>query len=187
MFCFVVDDLYNFFSHHGSVVSSTLLRESDGRSRGFGFIIYSTREETENVLRKGRQEQWQMKGKEMNIKLAEPKESTRHTTTSEDRKLFVGALAPTVTDEQFREHFAKFGQLVDSVVIKDRTTGVNRGFGYIQYASEVGMENCLSSSHEFDGQIAEVRKAVSKQAIADKVGHQRADRHGRRGKQCKQH
>ena len=41
------------------------------------------------------------------------------------RKVFVGGLAPTVTDTDFRAFFEKFGAIVDAVVMFDRQVRIN--------------------------------------------------------------
>lgn len=38
------------------------------------------------------------------------------------RKLFVGGLSYSTTDESLREYFSRFGELVDCVVMKDPAT-----------------------------------------------------------------
>jgi len=38
------------------------------------------------------------------------------------RKLFIGGLSYSTTDESLREYFSQFGDLIDCVVMKDATT-----------------------------------------------------------------
>ena len=46
------------------------------------------------------------------------------------RKLFIGGISFTTTDEEFYTYFKKFGDLEDCVIIRDKDTGRSRGFGY---------------------------------------------------------
>ncbi len=46
--------------------------------------------------------------------------------------LFVGNLDWTVTHEELRDLFARFGQVSSTVVIRDRETGRSRGFGFVE-------------------------------------------------------
>ena len=46
------------------------------------------------------------------------------------RKLFIGGVSFSTTDEDFFKYFAKFGELEDCVLIREKDTGQSRGFGY---------------------------------------------------------
>jgi RNA recognition motif-containing protein len=43
----------------------------------------------------------------------------------------------TVNDEQFLCFFEQFGEVIDSVVMVDRSTKRSRGFGFVTFASQV--------------------------------------------------
>ncbi|KAI9176559.1 hypothetical protein LWI28_004279 [Acer negundo] len=49
-------------------------------------------------------------------------------------KIFIGGLARETTSAQFVKHFGKYGEITDSVIMKDRKTGQPRGFGFVTYA-----------------------------------------------------
>ena len=54
---------------------------------------------------------------------------------SNNKKLYVGSLPYSVTEDELRELFAPFGQ-VDSVrIITDKFTGQSKGFGFVEMAS----------------------------------------------------
>ena len=46
-------------------------------------------------------------------------------------RLFVGGLGTTITEEHLREAFSAFGEIVDCVVMIERSTGQSRGFGFV--------------------------------------------------------
>jgi hypothetical protein len=46
-------------------------------------------------------------------------------------RLFVGGLGTTITEEQLREAFSAFGEIVDCVLMVERSTGQSRGFGFV--------------------------------------------------------
>lgn len=66
-----------------------------------------------------------------------PSSSRAPTKPVESKKIFVGGLAPTVTEQAFRQYFEKFGRLVDAVVMMDRNTQRSRGFGFVTFEAEV--------------------------------------------------
>ena len=49
------------------------------------------------------------------------------------RKLFIGGLNYKTTDEGLRDFYSKWGDLTDSVVMKDGQTGKSRGFGFVTF------------------------------------------------------
>eukprot|EP00339_Tiarina_fusa_P018330 CAMPEP_0117033906 /NCGR_PEP_ID=MMETSP0472-20121206/24190_1 /TAXON_ID=693140 ORGANISM="Tiarina fusus, Strain LIS" /NCGR_SAMPLE_ID=MMETSP0472 /ASSEMBLY_ACC=CAM_ASM_000603 /LENGTH=386 /DNA_ID=CAMNT_0004742951 /DNA_START=741 /DNA_END=1901 /DNA_ORIENTATION=+ len=64
----------------------------------------------------------------------DPAQATKLSSGHRDpRKLFVGGLPPDITQEEFQTFFAKFGTIVDSVVMFDRETRRSRGFGFVTF------------------------------------------------------
>ena len=51
---------------------------------------------------------------------------------AQNRKLFIGGVAPEITQEQFKQHFDKFGNVVEAIIMKD-AQGASRGFGFVRY------------------------------------------------------
>ena len=51
------------------------------------------------------------------------------------RKLFLGGLDYSTTEDGLRNHFDKYGKLVDVVVMRFPDTKRSRGFGYVIYQS----------------------------------------------------
>lgn len=51
-------------------------------------------------------------------------------------KLFVGGLPWSTSDDELREAFAPFGEVVDAKVVTDRETGRSRGFGFVTFSSD---------------------------------------------------
>ena len=69
------------------------------------------------------------------------------------RKLFVGGLNRSTSDEVFKEYFSPWGEIEDSVIIKDDNTNESRGFGFITYshfatADEVLKNRYVSGAHK---------------------------------------
>ena len=77
-------------------------------------------------------------------------------------KLFVSNLASTVTEETLRDLFGEKGRRVGEVtVITERTTGISRGFGFVQLNTTAEAMDAVSTLHgrEVDGRIMAVREA----------------------------
>ena len=55
----------------------------------------------------------------------------------------------------FNKHFGKYGEIVDSVIMKDRFTGQPRGFGFITYADPSVVDKVIEDSHIINGKQVE--------------------------------
>ncbi|XWS67024.1 hypothetical protein CRYUN_Cryun05aG0250800 [Craigia yunnanensis] len=61
--------------------------------------------------------------------------SIRLNSTLTSPKLFISGLSRETTNEQFKEAFNPFGQIVEAKVITDRVSGRSKGFGFVTYTS----------------------------------------------------
>lgn len=61
------------------------------------------------------------------------------------KKLFVGNLAYSVTENDLKDAFAKVGEVVSARVITDQATGRSKGFGFVEMASDEDGEKAISS------------------------------------------
>ena len=79
-------------------------------------------------------------------------------------KLFVGGLSSDTTTEDLRASFAKFGDIVDVVVITDRATSQSRGFGFVTYSSSTVAETAIKEMNgvELDGRTLKVNRAETR-------------------------
>lgn len=79
------------------------------------------------------------------------------------RKLVVLGIPWDVDTEGLRQYMMKFGQLDDIIVMKDRSTGRSRGFGYVTFSSTDDAEKALSTQHSLNGRMLEVKVATPKE------------------------
>ena len=79
-------------------------------------------------------------------------------------KLFVGGLGPTTTEADLRTFFSRFGELVEAVVIPNRSTGQSRGFGFVSYQSSAAAEAAIKGMNgvELDGHPLKVNRAEAR-------------------------
>jgi len=62
-----------------------------------------------------------------------PASSTSKSNGKGSGKVFIGGLSPSTTADMLRNHFSRFGKLVDVSVIKDSVTKLSRGFGFVEF------------------------------------------------------
>lgn len=46
-------------------------------------------------------------------------------------KVFVGGLAWETPKEAMRDHFEKYGEILEAVIISDKLTGRSKGYGFV--------------------------------------------------------
>lgn len=66
-------------------------------------------------------------------------------------KLFIGGISWDTNEERLREYFQTFGEVVEAVIMKDRTTGRARGFGFVVFADPAVAERVVMEKHMIDG------------------------------------
>ncbi|GHT90914.1 hypothetical protein FACS1894122_02320 [Alphaproteobacteria bacterium] len=52
------------------------------------------------------------------------------------KKLHVGNLAYSVSDDNLREAFSQFGTVQSATVVKDRVSGRSKGFGFVEMSTD---------------------------------------------------
>jgi RNA recognition motif-containing protein len=70
------------------------------------------------------------------------------------RKLYVGNLSYTTTDESLGRAFAQFGTVESAKVIMDRESGRSKGFGFVEMSNDEEAQSAISG---LDGQVVDGR------------------------------
>jgi RNA recognition motif-containing protein len=60
------------------------------------------------------------------------------------KKLFVGNLPFTVTEDRVRELFQEFGEIQSVTIPTDRETGKSRGFAFVEMANDDDAEKAIA-------------------------------------------
>ncbi|CAL1358130.1 unnamed protein product [Linum trigynum] len=83
-------------------------------------------------------------------------------------KIFIGGLARETTPAQFIKHFGKYGEITDSVIMKDRKTGQPRGFGFVTYADPSVVDQVIQDTHIINGKQVEIKRTIPRGAAGPK-------------------
>lgn len=84
------------------------------------------------------------------------------------KKLFVGNLPYTTTNEDLGEFFAQFGEVLSAAVIMDRATGRSKGFGFVEMTNDAEADAAIAQGDgkEFEGRKLTVSEARPKTEAA---------------------
>ncbi|XP_010450655.1 PREDICTED: heterogeneous nuclear ribonucleoprotein A2 homolog 1-like isoform X1 [Camelina sativa] len=81
-------------------------------------------------------------------------------------KIFVGGLARETTSAEFVKHFEKYGEITDSVIMKDRKTGQPRGFGFVTYADVSVVDKVMEDNHIIIGKQVEIKRTIPRGSVS---------------------
>lgn len=164
--------LKEYFDTYGEVVEAVIMRDrATGRARGFGFVVFADPAVAERVVK----EKHMIDGRTVEAKKAVPRDDQHILNRNNNsiqgspgpgrtKKIFVGGLASSVTESDFKKYFDQFGTITDVVVMYDHNTQRPRGFGFITYDSEESVDRVLHKTfHELNGKMVEVKRAVPKE------------------------
>lgn len=77
------------------------------------------------------------------------------------RKLFIGGLASHTTEENLKQFYGKWGNVVDAVVMRDPTTKRSRGFGFITYTKAASVDEAQKNRpHIIDSKTVDPKRAL---------------------------
>lgn len=95
------------------------------------------------------------------------------------KKLFVGNLAYSVTENDLKEAFSKVGDVVSARIITDAQTGRSKGFGFVEMATDEDGQKAISALNGTT--LMERAMNVSEARPQRERSGQRTGERGRRG------
>uniref|UniRef100_A0A0C9SAN2 TSA: Wollemia nobilis Ref_Wollemi_Transcript_2383_1977 transcribed RNA sequence n=1 Tax=Wollemia nobilis TaxID=56998 RepID=A0A0C9SAN2_9CONI len=170
----------DYFKAFGDVIKVVIMKDRmTGRARGFGFVVFADPAVADSVVL----QKHTIDGRMVEAKKAVPRDEQHSMTRSNigghgpagqnrTKKIFVGGLAPTVTENDFRNYFEQFGTITDVVVMYDHSTQRPRGFGFITYDSEDAVDIVVQKPyHELSGKVVEVKRSIPKELSTGHTRH----------------
>lgn len=101
------------------------------------------------------------------------------------KRLYVGNLAYSSTEEGVRDLFSQAGEVVNVTIIMDRETGRSKGFGFVEMADDTGFQEALRrfNGYQYENRRLTVNEARPREERSGGGGFRRDDRRGgdRRG------
>jgi polyadenylate-binding protein len=156
------DGLRNLFEQFGAVTSYLLAEESDGKSKGFGFVNFEHPDAAELAVET-------LNGKEVDgstlvvTKAQKKNERAKELATRfeqmklERHKQFAGAnlyiknLSDEVDDERIRSEFAPYGPITSARIMRDENSR-SKGFGFVCFTNA---DDATKAVTEMNGKIVD--------------------------------
>lgn len=163
------EKLKSVYQEFGEVSEVQIMRDRiSGKARGFGFVTYTDPE----VANKVSGQKYTIDGREVETKLSLPRDQiapgSHLPVVRQDPpciKIFVGGIGGLSTEQSLTDYFSKYGEVQEFTLMKDRNTGVSRGFGFCTFAQPESAAVALkeSRSHEIDNKTVEIKPAESRE------------------------
>ncbi|MCX5834052.1 MAG: RNA-binding protein [Deltaproteobacteria bacterium] len=78
-----------------------------------------------------------------------------------NKKLYIGNLASGVTEQELKDNFSTVGNIVSLAIIKDKFTGLSKGFGFVEMETEEAAKEAITQFNggELQGKVIVVNEA----------------------------
>ncbi|KAG8390923.1 hypothetical protein BUALT_Bualt01G0134100 [Buddleja alternifolia] len=148
------DDLKSVFGEYGTITSSVVMRDADGKSKGFGFVNFENADDAAKAVealhgKKFDDKEWYV-GKAQKKSEREQELKSRfeqNTREAVDKfqglNLYIKNLDDTIDDEKLKELFSEYGTITSCKVMRD-PSGVSRGSGFVAFSTPEEASRALS-------------------------------------------
>lgn len=160
------DTFSNYFKKYGDITDSVIMKDKHTQKpRGFGFVTFADPYVIDKVL----EDEHVIDGRTVEVKRTVPREDASSKGGSKTKKIFVGGIPPSFTEDELKEHFGSYGNVVEHQIMLDHSTGRSRGFGFVTFESEEAVDKIISEGkmHDLGGKKVEIKKAEPKRAGGD--------------------
>ncbi|KAL7618779.1 polyadenylate-binding protein RBP47B' [Lactuca sativa] len=138
--------LHSWFAATNEVLSIKVIRnKATGLPEGYGFVEFASHSTAERVLQS--YNGTQIPGTELSFRLnwASSGIGERRPDAGPEHSIFVGDLAPDVTDHLLQETFrTQYPSVRGAKVVTDPNTGRSKGYGFVKFADEMERNRAMS-------------------------------------------
>lgn len=156
--------LHDTFAAFGNILSCKVAQDEHGNSKGYGFVHYETDESAAQAIK-------HVNGMLLNEKKVyvgphipkKDRQSKFEEMKANFTNVYVKNIHPDVTDDDFRELFAKYGDVTSSSLARDQE-GKSRGFGFVNFTTHESAARAVDelNGNDFRGQDLYVGRAQKK-------------------------
>lgn len=152
------ETLQEYFGRFGAIESAVVLVDpGTSRSRGFGFVNFSSRDARDSALSSGPHF---VDNKQVECKVAVRKGDIKpdmggaggggrgradQFSESQEKKVFLGGISNGTTNEEIESALTRFGTVIGVEIKFDKVTQRMRGFGFVEFSSPAEATKAVAS------------------------------------------
>eukprot|EP00347_Sterkiella_histriomuscorum_P009820 403339762 len=146
------------------ILDIRLIRDEQGKKRGFAFVDVESQEMAEKSLLLNN---YNLKGSMLKIHIYKPPNESEKS----DFTVYVHGLPQTCNEQKLREHFKEIGDIEQVRLIRN-PNGTLKGFGYIQFLSKKSVQVAIESLNKskIDNRTISVERNKSKKEAREDIG-----------------
>ena len=138
-----------------ATAAKVIRNKQNGYSEGYGFIEFVNHATAERNLQTYNGAPMPSSEQAFRLNWAQLGAGERRQAEGPEHTVFVGDLAPDVTDHMLTETFkAVYSSVKGAKVVNDRTTGRSKGYGFVRFADESEQIRAMT---EMNGQYCSSR------------------------------
>ncbi|CAO0799429.1 unnamed protein product [Mucor circinelloides] len=138
--------LLEYFSPMGSVANIKIVamhRHGPFPSVNYGFVEFAEPVAAERAIQE--LNGYKVLDYEIKVNWAQQGQQGQKEDTPNQYQIFIGDLAPEITDDLLSQAFGVFGTLVNAHVMRDTMSGNSRGFGFVAYREKSEADQAIAS------------------------------------------
>ncbi|KAG8002666.1 Heterogeneous nuclear ribonucleoprotein A1 [Nibea albiflora] len=159
------ESLRAHFEQWGGLTDCVVMRDPNTkRSRGFGFVTYSSVQEVDAAM--------SARPHKVDGRVVEPKRAVSREDSNRPgahvtvKKIFVGGIKEDTEESHLRDYFQQFGKIEVIDIMTDRNTGKKRGFAFVTFDDHDSVDRIvIQKYHTINSHNCEVRKALTRQEM----------------------
>lgn len=151
--------LADVFGVFGAIANAVITRDETGRSKGFGFVNMADHEGAQKAVNELNNKEVDEAGIKYSLYVSRAQKKTERVRELKNRRdqqnaervskyqgmnLYVKNIADTITDEQFKEVFAPYGNITSAKIMRDEAKN-SRGFGFVCFATPEEASKAVSA------------------------------------------
>lgn len=159
-------ELRQYLEKFGEVTQCDVAGEKEGKSKGFAFATFRTKEARVSALGKTHN----LKGKTFEVReLVDSSKNSELLQELSRRKLYLSNLKKSVSEAELTSFFSRYGCVEELTINRDVDTQESKGFGFVMFTDSASVRAILGTNQskvlKFAGSDLIVKQAIPKKEI----------------------